>query len=87
VAPRARERFPLALLVPEGKGPRRRETRDRSPAARSRRAARVTPYSSTFRIAIPIAGAPADANASTSRSKGQPSVVIWLIEKRSTAAR
>src|SRR5205814_5782817 len=54
------------------------------PASRTSRAARATPTASSFRTDTPIPGAPAAANASTSRSNDQPRVVISLIEKRTT---
>src|SRR5262249_61183566 len=75
------------VASPSGKPPDDVRHDAGNPAARSTRAARVTPYSSTLRMATPMAGTPAAANASTSRSKGQPRVVIWLIEKRGTGAR
>ena len=57
------------------------------PASRMSRAARATPTASSFRTDTPIPGAPAAANASTSRSNDQPRVVISLIEKRTTKGR
>src|SRR5579885_2658376 len=72
---------------PSGKGLVAQRQETPSPAARSARAAAATPYCSSFCTDTPTAGTPAAAYATRSRSKGQPSVVTWLIEKRSTVLR
>src|SRR4029453_6066246 len=50
------------------------------PASRSSRVARGTPVASSLRTETPTALTPAAAKHLTSRSKGQWSVGIWLIE-------
>src|SRR4030095_1390669 len=63
-----------------GKSPEDVRHETARPASRSSRVARGTPVASSLRTETPIAVPPPAAKHLTSRSKGQWSVVIWLIE-------
>ena len=72
---------------PSGKSPDDVRHDTASPAPRTSATARSSPIASSLRMAMPMPGAPAAAMASTSRSNGQLSVVIWETDTRRTARR